>query len=95
MIEQKTLVGELAEQLSQTQESSIMTQANLSESGEHLQKILSKLKAMFNGSQEKVDEWLNTPHPDLDQKTPQSYLDQGKFSVVNNLIYATEAGIPS
>jgi hypothetical protein len=94
-IEQANLMGELSEQLSQIEDPQVMTQTAFSEQEGQIQQVMTKLKEMFDGSQEKIERWLNTPHPDLDQKTPQSFLDQGKTSVVDNLIYATEAGIPS
>jgi biopolymer transport protein ExbD len=95
MIEQTTLARELGEQLSQTKDPEVMSASDSSEQEREIQQITNQLNEMFNGSQEKIYDWLNQPHPDLDQKTPQFYLDQGKTSVVNNLIYATEAGIPS
>ena len=38
--------------------------------------------------------WLKAPHPDLEGRTPLSYLQEGRAEVVETLIYMLETGQP-
>lgn len=39
--------------------------------------------------------WLNSPHPDLGQRTPMSVLLEGRTQVVEGMLQAALEGIPS
>jgi uncharacterized protein (DUF2384 family) len=54
---------------------------------------ITKLKDLFKTDQD-VEEWLNSHESGL-PKTPQQYLEEGKFEVVERLIGMIEYGIPS
>jgi uncharacterized protein (DUF2384 family) len=43
-------------------------------------------------SREKVQEWLNTPHPDLSNCTPISLVQQEKTEIVYNMLVAALFG---
>jgi hypothetical protein len=47
------------------------------------------------GGPENLALWLNTPHPLLDGRTPQSYIDEGHLQVLSYFINAIETGQPS
>jgi uncharacterized protein (DUF2384 family) len=53
---------------------------------------LIKELAELLGGKERLTVWLNVPHPVLDGRTPQSYLDEGKSEVLEYFIYAIETG---
>jgi uncharacterized protein (DUF2384 family) len=57
-------------------------------------KLLKQLAGLLGGV-DNLDKWLNLPHPVLDHKTPQSYVDQGKLEVLEYFINAIETGQPS
>jgi len=59
-----------------------------------LVRMITQLRELLDGSMEYVRIWLRAPHPDLEGRTPLSYLIEGKPEVVEALIYAYEVGQP-
>jgi len=59
-----------------------------------LVRMITQLRELLDGSMEYVRIWLRAPHPDLEGRTPLSYLIEGKREVVEALIYAYEVGQP-
>ncbi|WP_250126527.1 antitoxin Xre/MbcA/ParS toxin-binding domain-containing protein [Chroococcidiopsis sp. CCMEE 29] len=59
-----------------------------------LVRMITQLRELLDGSMEYVQIWLRAPHPDLEGRTPLSYLIEGKPEVVEALIYAYEVGQP-
>lgn len=59
-----------------------------------LVRIITQLRELLDGSMECVKIWLRAPHPDLEGRTPLSYLVEGKAEVVEALIHAYEVGQP-
>ncbi len=57
-------------------------------------RMIVQLRELLDGSMEYVRIWLRSPHPDLGERTPLSYLIEGKPEVVEALIYAYEVGQP-
>ena len=39
--------------------------------------------------------WLNSPHPDLGGRTPQSLIDEGRGQIVLDMLENAMMGIPS
>jgi hypothetical protein len=58
------------------------------------QQIMEQLRQFMGGSVDSVNIWLNSPHPYLDNRTPQSFLDEDKPEVVEYLVWAMETGQP-
>ena len=56
--------------------------------------LIGQLEQLLGGA-EKAEIWLNSPHPALDGRTPQSYLDEGKLEVLEYFIHAIETGQPT
>ncbi len=44
---------------------------------------------------ENVDLWLNLPHAELDSKTPQSIIDEGRVDIVLDMLESALLGIPA
>lgn len=57
-------------------------------------RIITQLRELLDGSMEYVKIWLRAPHPDLEGRTPLSYLVEGKAEVVEALIHAYKVGQP-
>jgi len=51
--------------------------------------------ARLLGSKEKVRIWMNSPHPDLEGRTPLSVILDGKTTVVTEMLEAALAGQPA
>jgi len=51
--------------------------------------------ARLLGSREKVRMWVNSPHPDLDGRTPLRVILEGKATVVAEMLEAALAGQPA
>jgi len=51
--------------------------------------------ASLLGSKEKVKIWMNSPHPDLEGRTPLSVILEGKSTVVSEMLEAALAGQPA
>jgi CheY-like chemotaxis protein len=51
--------------------------------------------ARLLGSRENVRIWVNSPHPDLDGRTPLSVILEGKATVVTEMLEAALAGQPA
>src|SRR3989338_5799362 len=45
--------------------------------------------------EENVDQWLNSPHPDLGNRTPQSVINEGLVGAVVTILENALSGIPS
>lgn len=56
--------------------------------------LIEQLRSFLGGSIENVNIWLNSPHPYLENRTPQSFIDEGKIEVVEYLAWAMETGQP-
>jgi FixJ family two-component response regulator len=54
-------------------------------------RIVEVLQHVF-GDVESVRIWMNTPHPDLDYRTPKSVAQSGKVSVIRRMIDSTLSG---
>ena len=65
-------------------------QAKLSE----LTALTKRLRELLDGDMSYVRIWLKVPHPDLEGRTPLSYLQEGRAEVVETLIYMLETGQP-
>ena len=59
-----------------------------------LVRIITQLRELLDGSMEYVKIWLRAPHPDLEGRTPLSYLVEGRPEVVEALLHAYEVGQP-
>ncbi|MFO1352794.1 MAG: antitoxin Xre/MbcA/ParS toxin-binding domain-containing protein [Gammaproteobacteria bacterium] len=57
-------------------------------------RIINRLRELLDGNMEYVRIWLKAPHPDLDGRTPLSYLEEGKSAAVETLIHMIETGQP-
>lgn len=55
------------------------------------EQLIQRLAELIGGSKN-AQIWLNNPHPFLDGRTPQSYLDEGKLQVLDYMVHAIEAG---
>ena len=62
----------------------------------HRQKpeLMERLAELLGGSENALI-WLNSPHPVLDNRTPESYVEEGKLEVLEYFIHAIETGQPS
>ena len=58
------------------------------------EQVIDQLRRLMGGSMEYVNIWLNSPHPDLGDLTPQFFIDTGKIEVVESLAWAMEVGQP-
>lgn len=56
----------------------------------HVKAILENMVGKEN-----VDTWLNAPCPDLDNRTPQSVIDEGMANAVITLLENALDGLPS
>ena len=65
-------------------------QAKLSE----LTALTKRLRELLDGDMGYVRIWLKVPHPDLEGRTPLSYLREGRAEIVETLIYMLETGQP-
>lgn len=54
------------------------------------EQLMASLYRNMGGDMESVTLWLTSPHPDLDNRTPQSFIDEGKIEVVESLAWAIE-----
>ncbi|HEY9853567.1 MAG TPA: hypothetical protein V6D28_29125 [Leptolyngbyaceae cyanobacterium] len=54
------------------------------------EKLISDLCRQMGGDINYVNLWLNSPHDDLDGRTPQSFIDEGKIEVVEYFPWAME-----
>jgi len=68
--------------------------AQLQDETARYEQLIEQLRRFMGGSMDYVDIWLNSPHPYLDNRTPQSFLDEGKPEVVEYLASAMETGQP-
>lgn len=53
---------------------------------------LYNLLKRFLRSQEDVDKWLATPHPDLGDRTPKEVIESGRIDAVINMIEGALSG---
>ncbi|HIK12899.1 MAG TPA: DUF2384 domain-containing protein [Oscillatoriaceae cyanobacterium M33_DOE_052] len=58
------------------------------------QKLMERLAELLGGTEEALI-WLKSPHPVLDNRTPESYVKEGKLEVLEYFIHAIETGQPS
>lgn len=56
--------------------------------------LMERLAELLGGSENALI-WLNSPHPVLDNRTPKSYVQEGKLEVLEYFIHAIETGQPS
>jgi hypothetical protein len=56
--------------------------------------LMERLAELLGGSENALI-WLNSPHPVLDNRTPESYVQEGKLEVLEYFIQAIETGQPS
>ena len=56
--------------------------------------LMERLGELLGGSENALI-WLNSPHPVLDNRTPESYVQEGKLEVLEYFIQAIETGQPS
>jgi len=56
--------------------------------------LMERLAELLGGSENALI-WLNSPHPVLDNRTPESYVEEGKLEVLEYFIHAIETGQPS
>lgn len=58
-------------------------------------KALKEQLADLLGGEDNAEIWLNSPHPMLGDRTPQSYVNEGKLEVLEEFIHAIATGQPS
>ena len=58
------------------------------------QKLMERLAELLGGTEQALI-WLKSPHPILDNRTPESYVEEGKLEVLEYFIHAIETGQPS
>ncbi|MCL1471367.1 hypothetical protein [Argonema antarcticum] len=58
------------------------------------EQLIDQLCRFMGGSMEYVNLWLNSPRDELDGRTPQSFIDEGKIEVVEYFAWAMETGQP-
>lgn len=58
-------------------------------------KPLKEKLAYLLGGENNAEIWLNSPHPMLGDRTPQSYVNEGKIEVLEDFIHAIATGQPS
>ncbi|GAB4298630.1 MAG: hypothetical protein Fur0025_37150 [Oscillatoriaceae cyanobacterium] len=58
------------------------------------QKLMERLAELLGGTEQALI-WLKSPHPVLDNRTPESYVEEGKLEVLEYFIHAIETGQPS
>jgi len=56
--------------------------------------LMERLAELLGGSENALI-WLNSPHPVLNSRTPESYVQEGKLEVLEYFIHAIETGQPS
>ncbi|MGK7874357.1 MAG: antitoxin Xre/MbcA/ParS toxin-binding domain-containing protein [Xenococcaceae cyanobacterium] len=56
--------------------------------------LIEQLAELLGGLQN-ADIWMNSPHPVLGGRTPQSYVEEGDLEVLKYFIHAIETGQPS
>lgn len=56
--------------------------------------LLERLAELLGGS-DNARIWLNSPHPILDNRTPESYVEKNQLEVLEYFIHAIETGQPS
>ncbi len=56
--------------------------------------LVKRLRELLDGNMEYVRIWLKAPHPDLDGRTPLSYLKEGRYEVMETLVHMIETGQP-
>jgi hypothetical protein len=67
-----------------------LSSAQLQDETARYEQLIEQLSRQMGGQMYYVNIWLNSPHPDLDNRTPQSFLDEGKIEVVESLAWAME-----
>jgi hypothetical protein len=55
-------------------------------------KTMLRLRRLLDGDTALVRIWLRSPHPDLNDRTPASYLRDGQLEVVEMLVSDAESG---
>ncbi len=58
------------------------------------EELIARLSQLIGGL-DNAKLWLNTPHPLIGGRTPQSYLDEGDLKVLSYFVHAIETGQPS
>lgn len=58
------------------------------------EQLVEQLRRFMGGDMQCVNLWLNSPHPYLDNHTPESLLDEGELDTVEYLAWAMETGQP-
>lgn len=56
--------------------------------------LMERLAELLGGLENALI-WLNSPHPVLDNRTPESYVKEGKLEVLEYFIHGIETGQPS
>lgn len=64
--------------------------AELQDETARYDRLIEQLRQFMGGQMYYVNIWLDSPHPDLDNRTPQSFIDEGKLEVVESLAWAME-----
>lgn len=59
-----------------------------------LESLIGRLRVQLGGSMDYVHSWLRSPHPVLGGRTAISYLLEGKFEIIEGIVYAIEVGQP-
>jgi len=70
------------------------TSPRLQEPLTRLMATVTLLRELLDGSVPYVRIWLRAPHPALGGRTPLSYLLEGQFEPVEDLVHAIAAGQP-
>jgi uncharacterized protein (DUF2384 family) len=55
--------------------------------------LIERLAELIGGA-DNAQRWLDTPHPFLSGRTPQSYIDEGKLEVIDYIVHCIEVGQP-
>jgi hypothetical protein len=54
--------------------------------------IRQRLSYLFGDRDDLVHAWLNAPHPELGERSPGSFVKEGRLDVIDSLIEAAESG---
>ncbi len=69
-------------------------QGKLKENQKRLDRVVTELRELLDGSMDYVQIWLRSPNPQLGGRTALSYLLEGKIEVVEELVHAMNTGQP-
>ena len=62
------------------------------EKTDYVEQIWEVLRRYFSAEHE-IDQWLNTPHPELDNRTSRSLITEGRAEVVYDMLKSMQRGI--